>query len=292
MESSANVVEHMVSNFEVREKSLKVFQYYATFLQGYYTETEPNAVLMRGASTMKNRFSLGRKAIRFLRCWQHLIIFYHRLKHIQSVEWDSLQQSYIAGTVEQLCLFFYFLGDNVLLMRICGIFAKSPWWEQVLYNGDFAADLAGIAHMSLTIYEKQEQRDALVRRYREIEWSDGAAEASEREDIKASLRDLRAAQVQCWVSMSISLLQTINSGQYPNIDLWKRIFGAPIPERIVGLSGVLSSSIVLLNALPEGTLPRIWPFVANTDPEPITDADTDAGGAHDNGSGGNTKKMQ
>jgi len=235
----------------VREKSIKIMQYYGTFLSGYYADLGPQSAEVQGALKMVGTLQSGRKAIRFLRSVQHFTTSIDLLKDLQGMDWNTVKKSFLMKIAEELCMAFYFLGDNHFLLAQAGVLQKSPFFEQMLYYGDFMADVTGVAHSVLTLQELKEEKEELTAHLEQVRQDPAAAAQAEAADIEASLAIIEEERLKACVHMVVAALQMVNSGNYPGVELWRRIFGAPCPATWVGLSGVLSSSVVIWNAWPK-----------------------------------------
>ena len=67
--------------------------------------------------------------------------------------------------------------------------------------------------------------------------------------VDAELARLAEDQHQATLRLTIWSIQLISSGNYPPVSIWKRMFGSDCPNTIVGLSGVLSSSLIIFNTV-------------------------------------------
>ena len=257
LDMAANTVGDLSKNVVVREKCLKLMQYYSTFLCGYHEDEGENSTTMKVLNKAKNRMSAGRKALRFLRCTQHLAHFKYMCQELQGQDLSKIKPSHWGRMFDELCTGLYFIGDNHLLLKLAGILPQSDFAEALLYYFDFMADVTCVTHSLLARAELQKEKEELEQRLHEIQSLTTPSAVAEKADIRAGIATIDTERWNCAINCTVSALQTINSGNYPGVEIWRKLFGAPIPETWVGLSGILSSSIVVWQVWPSPRLTDI-----------------------------------
>lgn len=171
----------------------------------------------------------------------------------------------------------FFLDSRMLLYRAGVLTTNETLMDNLFYIGDFGADLSVILHSTLKILHCCKQRQALLTDRDEILalrhcdsimpggdssdcWphdSTGSGDERGRSGTDSSLLAcidqqlslIAEEQQQATTRLTIWSIQIISSGNYPPVNIWRRLFGADCPGTLVGLSGVLSSSLVLYDTI-------------------------------------------
>lgn len=138
----------------------------------------------------------------------------------------------------------------MLLYRAGVISTNSDILDDLFYIGDFGADVSVVVHSTLELVHKHSERKSLLH---DRDALSSKIHLSQKEnsieiwDIDKRLKSLDEEYNQICIRLLIWSIQTISSGNYPPINLWRRIFGKDCPDTLVGLSGVLSSSLIICN---------------------------------------------
>lgn len=241
-------------NARIKEKLIKIIQYYNQFLIGYYTyyENSPNG--LSKALQAQAVLSTCRKSIRFLKWIVHIqnaVENYEEIKRITDAGGVVKSYKYF-DLINDLCNATYFLGDNRALFVNCGLLQRNIFIENCLYTGDFCADLSNIISAILQLHDIPSEERKLQNRKQEIimriKSSIGIVEGKLREEYKnvqESLKALMYQRKEARFQLVGSLLQLISSANYDPICLWRRIFGKKCSDTIVGISGVISSGVII-----------------------------------------------
>lgn len=253
------------SNPRIKEKLIKFIQYYNQFLVGYYTFHENSPDGLKKALKVQSLLSNCRKGIRFLKWIIHLNNALEKISIIKKMKEDGeeVETYQYFDVVNEVGNASYFIGDNRALFVNAGLLNRNKFIENCLYAGDFFADISGVISALLQLYDIPNKERKLKSRKQElitrIRSNISVIDASIHEEfmsIQGSIKALKRQKSKARYQLAQNGLQMISSANYDPIDLWRRLFGKKCPDTIVGLSGVVSSSVVMYYEWPraEGTL--------------------------------------
>jgi hypothetical protein len=248
----AMCVDEIGANPRCKEKTIKIVQYYCQFLAGYHSAPERrglpgNATALAQANRVMNTFSMARKAVRWMKWIVHASAAQKEYQMIQEEARLSggaaVHPWRYANVLAELSLTAYFIGDNWQLMSRAGLVPHNQFLCDMEYTGDFVADCSCVYSFRLQLQE-------LAGKIKTLKVN---ISTENNEDLlknkKKQLVTLETKQYDMQLDLTISALQIIQSANQPPVRLWKRLFGQNCPETIVGLSGVLSSSLVMYQVL-------------------------------------------
>ena len=247
------------SNPRIKEKLIKIIQYYNQFLVGYYTFHENSPGGLKKALQVQSLLSNCRKGIRFLKWIIHINNALEKFSMILKMKKDSkkIETYEYFDVINELCNAAYFFGDNRALFVNSGLLNRNKFIENFLYSGDFFADISGIISALLQLYDIPIEERKLKNRKQElitrIRSNVSIIDSTTREELiflQEKIKKLKNQKRKAKFQLAGNGLQLISSANYDPIDLWRRIFGKKCPDTIVGLSGVLSSSIVIYHEWP------------------------------------------
>ena len=147
----------------------------------------------------------------------------------------------------------------MLLFRAGVLTTNETLMDHLFYIGDFGADLSVIIHSTLKILHCCQERQALLKDRDEVlalrhcesmpgSHSKGSDDAI-LTCIDQQLAEICTEQQRATTRLTIWSIQIISSGNYPPVNIWRRLFGSDCPGTVVGLSGVLSSSLILYDTI-------------------------------------------
>lgn len=166
----------------------------------------------------------------------------------------------------------------MLLYRAGILTTNDTLMDNLFYIGDFGADLSVVIHSTLKLLQLGQERQSLLLQRDGVvsrQYSDSIQSNSTPRDLSISplhlsspVDDLPVADShlddinrqlmrnaeekrQAHLRLTIWSIQLISSGNYPPVNVWRRLFGSDCPGTIVGLSGVLSSSLVLYKTVSD-----------------------------------------
>jgi hypothetical protein len=155
----------------------------------------------------------------------------------------------------------FFLDSRMLLYRAGVITTNETLMDNLFFIGDFGADLSVVIHSTLKLLQLSKQKhEMLADRGRILALCEQCDSITCIGDSSADIHSLLAdcdhqltllAEDQCRATMRLTIwsIQLISSGNYPPVNVWRRLFGYDCPGTVVGLSGVLSSSLVLYDTI-------------------------------------------
>lgn len=253
----------IAGNPRIKEKLLKIIQYYNQFLKGYYEAHVNDPKGLEKALQVQGLLSSCRKSIRFLKWITHLTAAADKIKEINDIKASGgVVKAYkYWDIVNEFCNASYFFGDNRALFVNAGILKPNQFINNALYSGDFFADISGIISSILQLSEIPSEQRVLRLRKEELESRSKNSSlvninnaTPEMKIIKSKLKDLQSQRKAATFQLIINGLQLISSANYKPISLWKRLFGADCPDTVVGLSGVISSSVVIYEQWPQSEI--------------------------------------
>ena len=265
LEPAVSVVKEMSANMRVRERSCKVLQYYGTFISGYYGSRRgaPSDIVER-ARRATNLLSLCRKSIRLLNWVNHFSQVVTKLKEIQELRASGVTitaRKYME-LLEQIALSVYFFGDNSVLMQRAGVLGLGRRGEATAMNvccwGDFMTDVCAVIHRTIMLRDVQEELTSLTARQSELEQgslttsggSSAVVAVAELKEIKSKIRAAKNIRHDAWCDMGVHGIQLITSSNFEETGLIKALFGQRIPDTVIGITGMISSSIAIYKCFP------------------------------------------
>ena len=148
----------------------------------------------------------------------------------------------------------FYLDSRLLLYRAGVLTTNEKWMDNLFYIGDFGADLSVVIHSALKIIHLLERSKSLRSKREliltEVGIKNGKDDDSDYlENIDEQLSQIAEDVYRAKIRLIIYAIQMIASGDFPPLCICKRIFGFDCPGTIVGLTGVLSSSLVIYDTI-------------------------------------------
>jgi hypothetical protein len=151
----------------------------------------------------------------------------------------------------------FFLDSRMLLYRAGVLTTNETLMDNLFYIGDFGADLSVVIHSTLKLLNLNKQKQELLEKHDQVVAALEHCQSSSSNkgaetllaDVSQQLSALAIQQRQARMKLTIWSIQLISSGNYPPVNIWRRLFGSDCPNTIVGLSGVLSSSLIIYDTV-------------------------------------------
>jgi len=155
---------------------------------------------------------------------------------------------------EELCNMVHFFMDSRMLLYRAGVLTTNDtFMDNLFFAGDFGADLSVVIHSTLKLLKLSKKKQELLNKRNQLlnSATPSVSDAVETlvNEVDVELVCLADEQKSTTMKLTIWSIQLISSGNYPPVNIWRRLFGSDCPNTIVGLSGVVSSSLIIYDTV-------------------------------------------